>query len=87
MKYEKVLRFCVGSILQYSPKHPARRHLEFDQKLFFYEKRPTEIQAQIKKTVRQNVQNSLSYSRKTKFSAIFKKATILKICEKNFPIF
>jgi hypothetical protein len=35
------------------------------------------------KTERKNVQNSLSYGRKTNFSAIYKFAAILKTCEKN----
>jgi hypothetical protein len=44
------------------------------------------MQGQIKKPERKNVQNSLSYGRKTNFSAILKIAAIIKTCLKNFPI-
>jgi hypothetical protein len=62
-------------------------HLESDKKLVFYKICLIKKQALTKKTEQIKVQNSLSYGKKTSFSAILKFAAILKICEKNFQIF
>jgi hypothetical protein len=48
---------------------------------------PDKNTSSYQKTKRENVENSLSYCRKTSFSAIMKIIAILKTCGKNFPIF
>jgi hypothetical protein len=48
---------------------------------------PDRNTSSIQKTERKKNQNSLSYGRKIKFSAILKITAILKTCGKNFSIF